>query len=305
VFLFGQRTPTAADVYLLPFLYRLPMLDYFRATPPPPRDVMAYAAAAAAGIVGFEQCVPKLPELKARLQKAIPRLPVMANNQLQHEAIRAHSRTVRLLLTSVADASIDRAVRQTDAQHLGKVYPLLVQLIEQHAAYEDSVLWPVFEASRAGITAQAHQEHAEEAAQLRDTRARVLQLAAPGGLDLPADAVAKLVADIRALLDHMEHHMLGEETDIAPIAQQLPPDQMVEIMLKVFSMSDPLLEDAFILQGLSGPQLEQYVHGLAVLYRERDPPHFKALLNRIRTAVNKAPWQTLQERLPDIAALVN
>ena len=58
------------------------------------------------------------------------------------------------------------------------------------------------------------------------------------------------------------------------------------------------------MQLFNGPQLEQYVHNLAVLYREADPAHFKDLLNRIRTSSVQQPWILLKERSPEIAALV-
>ena len=79
---------------------------------------------------------------------------------------------------------------------------------------------------------------------------------------------------------------------------------MVDGMRKVFAVADPIQNDAFVLQAFNGPQLEQYVHNLAVLYRDHDPAYFKALLVRIRDASVPQPWALLQERLPEVAALV-
>jgi hypothetical protein len=76
-------------------------------------------------------------------------------------------------------------------------------------------------------------------------------------------------------------------------------------MRKVMALADPLQDDIFVLVPFNGPQLEQYVHNLAVLFREHDAATFKSYLVRIRDAPAKQPWTTLQERLPELTALVD
>ena len=304
-FLFGQATPSAADIYLLPFLYRATYIDYFRGYNPlasAPGVLAYYHEATAALQPAFAAAVPPAADLFARLKKFVPKLPVVSGNMLQHESIRLHGRAVVADLRAAMGPG-ELEARRTALARANTTFQRLATFIAAHASYEDRVLWPLFEAVKPGVTAAAAAEHVEETAILGTLADQVRAAAAKGDVDDTATLEA-LATGVQAFMEHSHHHMAGEEGVLNPISQTWSADQQAAAMHDVCAVADPLQEDAFVMHPFNGPQVEQYVYNLAVLYRQAQPAHFKNLVARIKASSVQQPWIFLQERSPDIAALV-
>ena len=310
-------TPSAADLYLLPFLHRALQLDYFRAIQPPlsPR-LQRYYMLATSAIPAFESSVPTSAELRGRLKKYIPRLPVLSSNTIQHDAIRTHAKSVLAALAAAVSAPTGNAgaeARRSALVRADDVLKRLAKFVAGHAAYEEKIFWPQFEGVRPGVTARATKEHEHEAAVLRDVAERLHRLVTPATRsslcgprpaarpsDVGPEALAVLNKDATAVLEHLGQHMDSEEDELNPLTGNF---NSIDTLRRSFAIADPLQDDAFVLQGLNGPQLEQYVYNLYVLYNDHDPAYLKTLIARIRQSPAQQMWATLQDRLPEITAL--
>jgi len=96
--------------------------------------------------------------------------------------------------------------------------------------------------------------------------------------------------------------MAGEEGEILPVAKDIQPADQVPITKKIFHNSKEEVNQSilpFILDSLTPPEADQYVHNLWVILKD-DQSEWKKVLGWIKKGARADVWRNLLTRKPEL-----
>jgi hypothetical protein len=248
-----------------------------------------------------------IPTLKKFLVKMLPKMPPMSAGRLQHKSILAHyEKAVDATKTLVASESESYKEKAIDI--LVRMETLMV-FVEEHASFEEEVIYPVFEQLSPGSTAVAHSEHEHETPIL-DSFLKSVKEALKTLREVNETSffqVKDLLEPLGEQLHHMHlamiEHMAGEEKHLFPMTESLQ-ERQPEVFRKIYYHCSHVRELLlpFVLENLSEPERMQYMHNIEYCIRPEDPAQWKYCSDLLKTRLSSSEWEDLCFRLPGLVA---
>ncbi|KAI9356561.1 hypothetical protein DFJ73DRAFT_823162 [Zopfochytrium polystomum] len=311
-FFAGLDRLTIVDVVVAPILHRLPLIKYFRGADFSTPRVAKYTAALEAH-PAFGPIAWPLAQIRKALITTLPKMKPMSAGRLQHQAILRQFDKIISLSEILAGAAATPSAAESIAiaKEVSRRVDTLILFITEHAAFEEEVVYPVFEEMNPGSTKRAHDEHTHEMAILDAFKAEYASavqavLAAQEDDDATlAVARAKYGGDtlerFKAWRASMNEHMLGEETHLFPMTAALN-EREIGVFRKIYyhccHVREVLLP--FVMEFLTGPERMQYMHNISAAVLKEDPPQWKLCGRILRDSLPKEDWEDLLERLPSL-----
>ncbi|KAJ3361978.1 hypothetical protein HDU91_003658 [Kappamyces sp. JEL0680] len=302
-FIFGDQ-PCAVDLCLAPFLRRLPLVAYFRDFDLTNPTIMDYAARLEE-LPYFSDITFPIPVLKRFLVKSLPKMPPMSAGKLQHKAILYHYESCVTRARALAESSSPAVNEAADV--LERMLKL-VTLVQEHASFEEQIIYPEFESMSPDITQTSHDEHERETPILlafgelvKKSKASV-DVGELTGTDL-ATVMGSLANGLSEMHKEMQEHIAGEEKVLFPLMQQLG-ERQTDIFRKVYYHCSAIREMLlpFVLEPLNGPERMQYMHNIESTIRGVDAAEWVICQKIVKEALAPTEWDDLCFRLPGLAS---
>ncbi|KAJ1560485.1 hypothetical protein HK096_008507 [Nowakowskiella sp. JEL0078] len=293
------------DVICSPLLHRLPLIQYFRG-PNFSNPVLATYISSLETHPAFQSIQWPLASIRSALIMMLPKMRPMSAGRLQHIAIRAHfAKVIELNKALVATESKEEAIDLS--RELTRRVETLVLFIEQHAAFEEQVVYPVFEEMSPGSTTTAHDEHVHDeqvlASAKRDFPAAQREVENAEDKVIKAkEAFGKLLPGLEKWNKAMTEHMAGEEKDLFPMTEKLG-EREIGVFRKIYyhcvSVREVLLP--FVMEFLSPQERMQYMNNISEAVFESDFEQWQLCGKYLAKSLPKAELADLVERLPKLA----
>lgn len=297
-FFFGSKW-NAVDIILAPFIVRFPFLKYFREfTGLSAKHVrtLAYIEAISSN-PEFQKVAFSYSQVLAFYKERVMILPTFSGNTLQHQAIRFRTSQIEELVKSMpADSN-------SSLNQLQEIWKKYVELIEAHSQYEEHVLFPVVEEKKEGVSKHAVDDHLLIVKLFQRISRGINKIKKK---DLNSESRKKKIKKLEKLIIKntklQTEHMAGEEGEILPVAKDIQPADQVPITKKIFHNSKEEVNQSilpFILDSLTPPEADQYVHNLWVILKD-DQSEWKKVLGWIKKGARADVWRNLLTRKPEL-----
>ncbi|KXS12341.1 hypothetical protein M427DRAFT_72138, partial [Gonapodya prolifera JEL478] len=308
----GTPAPTSLDVIIYPILQRFPLITYFRGVSFTNDTIEAYVRVLESD-AAFTSTSYDMAQMKAFFVKSLPKMKPMSAGRLQHMAIRRQFEKAGKLhgeLETLAEGQVERA--KDIAKELTRRITTLVRFIQEHASFEEEVVYPVFEEMAPGSTSRAHSEHAHDAPLLeRFDREYKAALAAvelapgEGAVQAAKKEYGKFSQELEKWRVEMDEHMAGEEKGLFPMTAQLG-EREIGVFTNVYYHCSPYRELLlpFVLEVLSPQERMQYMHNIMLAVAEKDPEEWKKVGGYLKAGLSAGDVVDLRERLPALATVV-
>ncbi|KAJ3402651.1 hypothetical protein HDV05_008312 [Chytridiales sp. JEL 0842] len=298
---------TAADLVLSPILRRHPLIKYFRGLDISSPELEQYIQSLETN-PHFSPIAWPIENIRKALITMLPKMKPMSAGRLQHIAIRKQFEKAVSLVRRLTDESLSDEEALAVSKDVTRRVSTLILFVQEHASFEEEVIYPVFEEMQPGSTKRAHEEHEHEVPILEafkaDFEGALADVESSGSFAASAkEQFGARLDQLVKMQQGMDEHMAGEEKELFPMTNQLG-EKEVPTFRKIYyhccHVREILLP--FVMEFLSPQERMQYMHNIGVAVRESDPAQWELCGNILKKSLPSDEWEDLKERLPTLVA---
>jgi hypothetical protein len=207
-----------------------------------------------------------------------------------HEALGHEARALAHLSVGLARADLDAFAER---------FGFFDAELRNHSEVEDGIMFPAIASAGGSVPHHLYDEHRDE--QLRVYELGTAIMSAKGRGD--DESLAALAPIAAALRDSLLAHLHGEEDEVLGEVDELFDTDRQSRLLRTIIASmppDPGMQP-WVAAALTPEHLEARLRNMATSLGH---DAFVGVLTQIHAGVDPAVWSALEERAPDLAALV-